>query len=374
LLAHLDGLRLARESAGPFFQAMRERTSAGALYVSTVRALEGRDDSALDELMALAQALPETQPGLLAAFGWVEPSRLQGTVVRLLASGDPFARTVGIAACALHRVDPGIAAGRLLEDPAPAVRARAFRTAGELGLRALVSTCAAASERDDDADVRFWAAWSAVLLGDREAALRGLAERARADAPHRARAFSLVLLAMSPSSAHAFLQQFGQRPDSLRWQVRGSGMAGDPKYVPWLIAQMGDTPAARLAGEAFALITGVDLGADALDRPAPGHVPSGPTDDPDDPNVEADPDDDLTWPDPQRVEAWWSASGSRFVPGARSFLGSPVTRAGCIGALRHGYQPQRLLGAHHLCLMDPGTPLFNTSAPARRQQRLLAQM
>jgi hypothetical protein len=37
-------------------------------------------------------------------------------------------------------------------------------------------------------------------------------------------------------------------------------------------------------------------------------------------------------------------------------------------------QRQRILAAHYLCLLDPGTPLFNTSAPAWRQQRWLAKM
>jgi len=37
-------------------------------------------------------------------------------------------------------------------------------------------------------------------------------------------------------------------------------------------------------------------------------------------------------------------------------------------------QRQRVLAAHYLCLLEPGTPLFNTSAPAWRQQRLLAKM
>jgi hypothetical protein len=46
----------------------------------------------------------------------------------------------------------------------------------------------------------------------------------------------------------------------------------------------------------------------------------------------------------------------------------------CIDVLKNGYQRQRILAAHYLCLLDPGTPLFNTSAPAWRQQRLLARM
>jgi hypothetical protein len=51
-----------------------------------------------------------------------------------------------------------------------------------------------------------------------------------------------------------------------------------------------------------------------------------------------------------------------------------VTREHCIDALKNGYQPQRILAADYLCLLELGTPLFNSSAPAWRQQRLLAKM
>jgi hypothetical protein len=64
----------------------------------------------------------------------------------------------------------------------------------------------------------------------------------------------------------------------------------------------------------------------------------------------------------------------KFQIGIRYFMGAPVTREHCIDVLKNGYQRQRILAAHYLCLLDPGTPLFNTSAPAWRQQRLLAKM
>ena len=137
---------------------------------------------------------------------------------------------------------------------------------------------------------------------------------------------------------------------------------------------MADFPTARVAGEAFSTISGVHLGQVALDRPAPENFESGPNDDPDDPNVEMDPDDGLPWPDVEKIEKWWSANAHRFQKGVRYFIGAPVTWEHCIDVLKNGYQRQRILAAHYLCLLNPGTPLFNTSAPARRQQRLLAEM
>jgi hypothetical protein len=42
--------------------------------------------------------------------------------------------------------------------------------------------------------------------------------------------------------------------------------------------------------------------------------------------------------------------------------------------LKTGFQRQRIAAAEYLTLLAPGTPLFNTAAPAWRQQRLLAKM
>ena len=41
--------------------------------------------------------------------------------------------------------------------------------------------------------------------------------------------------------------------------VSAVGLLGDPVSLPWLIQQMRDMPHARVAGEAFSLITGADL-------------------------------------------------------------------------------------------------------------------
>jgi uncharacterized protein (TIGR02270 family) len=160
----------------------------------------------------------------------------------------------------------------------------------------------------------------------------------------------------------------------MRWLICGSGIVGDPAYVPWLIDHMATPEEARLAGEAFTLITGVDLPSSDLDTTRPEGFESGPNDDPKDSNVEMDPDAGLPWPDPKRIKAWWALNSSRFQSGSRSFMGAPVTRGHCLDILRNGYQRQRILAAVYLCLLTPGTSLFNTSAPAWRQQKLLAQM
>jgi uncharacterized protein (TIGR02270 family) len=122
------------------------------------------------------------------------------------------------------------------------------------------------------------------------------------------------------------------------------------------------------------MVTGLDFDVNGLEGDRPVDVELGPNDNPDDPNVEMDPDDGLPWPDVDKVKKWWADNASRFQKGTRYFMGAPVARERCLDVLKNGYQRQRILAAHYLCLLEPGTPLFNTSAPAWRQQRLLAKM
>jgi uncharacterized protein (TIGR02270 family) len=294
-------------------------------------------------------------------------------VSALLASTDPLRRLTGIAASAMHRVDPGLVSAHRLEDTDAAVRARAFRTAAELGKRELVSSVAAFMN-DEDSACQLWAAWAAVVLGDRESALDLLQTAAGAAGPMQQRALQLALLAMPIARAHEALRRLAQQPDSARALIVGSGLVGDPGYIPWLIGHMADDKLARLAGESFSTITGVDLAWLDLERKPPEGLESGPTDNPEDTDIGMDADDGLPWPDQARVQAWWNGNGARFAAGTRHFVGAAPSRSHCMEVLKDGYQRQRIAAAYHLCLLDPGTPLFEWRAPAWRQQRELARM
>jgi uncharacterized protein (TIGR02270 family) len=228
---------------------------------------------------------------------------------------------------------------------------------------------------DDEAECRHWAAWSAVILGNRGATLEAMSVSALdAATTHRARTLSLTLQAMDVPSAHGVLKTIARDPSQLRWLIAASGVAGDPAYAPWLIGHMATSEVSRAAGEAFSLITGADLDVLQLWRQEPEDFDPAANDNPEDDNVDIDPDEGLMWPDPERVQRWWDANGHRFETGTRYFIGAPVTRDHCLDVLKNGYQRQRMLAAQHLCLLHPGTPLFDTGAPAWRQRRLLAGM
>lgn len=373
IAAHLDGLAVAGDYGSKLLMSALETPGPGEVFAATVRAIEDKDMQRLERLFSVVEALPEAEAGLTSAFGWVSAQHLQGTVSNLLSSPSPFHRRIGITACAMHRVDPGAALDAAVKDPNPALRARALRTLGELG-RCDTLAALRISLDDEDEGARMWAAWSAVLLGDRGAALEKLTTVTQLPGPLRERAMRLALRAMNLPHAHELLKVFAHDAKNLRTLIQGTGIAGDPTYVPWLIKHMEDLKVARLAGESFTFITGLDLAYLDLERKPPEGVEFGPNDDPNDDNVGMDEDDSLPWPDVPKITSWWAANSSRFQSGVRYFMGDPVNREHCLTVLKGGCQRQRIAAAQYLCLLQPGTPLFNISAPAWRQQRWLAKM
>ena len=372
LAAHLDGIAVAASFGARLVHAALETPGIGEVFAATVCHIGRGDRAGIEKMFALVQAVPASQAGLLSAFGWCSAALLEGIGRVLLAHQDPFARYVGIAACAMHRVDPGPALNAALASDHTALRARALRCAGESGRCDLLPACLEHGA-DADPDCAFWAAWSAVLLGARGGAVDRLIQHCRPPGPYRDRALQLVLKTLDMPAAHALLQALAPDPAHQRRLLRGAAVVGDPYYVPWLIAQMSDLSKARLAGESFSVITGLDLAARDLETKPPNNFSSGPTDHPDDDNVAMDEDDGLPWPAPVRLQAWWDANHMRFEPGVRYFMGERLTVEHCKKVLRDGFQRQRVAAVEYLCLLTPGTPWFPTSAPAWRQQRWLRQ-
>ncbi|SPB18050.1 hypothetical protein NOV72_05249 [Caballeronia novacaledonica] len=360
IAAHLDGIAVAGRVGAQMTMQALDRPGKGELFTAAIGCIEARSDKTLLQLVALGEAVPAARSGLHSAFGWVSASRLQETVGGLLASDDPAAQRAGLAACAQHRVDPKRFLDTAIASENAAVRARALQCAGEIGRIDLLGACIARLD-DEDATCQRRAAQSALLLGDRNASLDILRELAPADAAS----------ALPPAEARRLLESIAARHIGKRLLVRAIAHAGDPHYIDWLIGLMSDDRFARIAGESFSFITGADLAWLDLDRKPPERIPAGPTDDPGDPDIAMDEDDGAPWPDAGKIAQWWQAHAPRFESGRRYLCGAPPSKAHCIDVLKDGYQRQRMAAARHLCLLEPGTALFNCAAPSWRQQRRL---
>ncbi|MBS0342350.1 MAG: TIGR02270 family protein [Proteobacteria bacterium] len=370
LAAHLDGLDVAGEYGSKLAADALESPGPGEIFTATVRAIEERNAVGLEKTLALAQALPDSQAGLVSAFGWVSTSSLRGITKALLEAPDAFRRQIGLAACAAHGVDPAASVAAALKDADAALRARALRVVAALGRVDLLADCVDATA-DADAHCAFEAARAGALLGDRRGTVSALRSMALVSGPRRPHALALALKLLDPAEVHAVLKSVSQNPAAVRLLIRGIGVSGDPHYVPWLIQQMNSPKLARIAGESFSLITGVDVARQNFERTLAESPEAGPSDDPDDDDIAMDEDHGLPWPDSEKITAWWQASGHRFVAGTRYFMGEPPSLAHCLAVLKEGYQRQRIAAAEWRCVLQPGMPLFNTAAPAWRQQRWL---
>lgn len=370
LEAHIDGLRVAIAHGWTFDQAVLDQLNAADFFVAAVLALEARDDQC-EGLVDRAARAPEVVAGIVSALGWVSASCLGGAVKRLLDDPLPLRQKLGIAACALHRRDPGSVLDSFLDSDAGSVRARALRTVGELGRMDLLARCQSALH-ESKPEIAYWGAFSAVLLGDRATALTALQDFSMKKGPQRLAALRMALQAADLDEAHEFLVALSGTPESSRIRIIGAGMSGNPRYVPWLIEQMEHPAHARIAGEAFVNITGADFNHEQLESMPHDAFEDGPNDDPDDEDTTVPEDIALSWPDVGKIQDWWKAHRSAFEAGHRYFLGNPVTIEHCTAVLTQGFQRQRNAAAIHVALLRPGSVLFDCSAPAWRQRRLLA--
>lgn len=350
--AHLDGLRVAGEAGFEIALAQLDRhPEAGEAFAVAALALGEGGPRRLEPVLEVARSVPATRRGLFTAIGWTPIETLGVTVRSWLDAEDPLARLLGVVACSLHRVDPGPRLPRLLDDSDAEVRARACRLAGEVGRDDLRETVAA---REDAAP---WSAWAAALLGDGPA----IGQAARQVAAHGP-SLELAARQLDLPAATAWIRALNGDPAQRCLVVRALGALGDPAAVPWLIARMAEPEFARVAGESFALITGVDLEDEKLEAATSGLAETGPSDDPAEEDVAPDPDEDLPWPDPARVAAWWQEHGGRFPCGTRHLLGRPADEEACTAAWRHGSQRQRRAAAYEQAALRPGTPLRNWRA------------
>jgi len=233
------------------------------------------------------------------------------------------------------------------------------------------SRCSANTSIDDeDPGSRFWSAWSAVLLGELAGVPR-LREAVEAASPFALRALAPALRSVSASSAMDWVRSLTSDPRHARTIVVAVGLIGDPIAVPWLIRQMRIPELARLATQAFITITGADLAESRLHGSRPEGFNAGPTENPDDDNVAMDPDEQLPWPAPDAVAAWWAAEERRFTNGNRYLLGRSVDEACLRQVLVSGTQQQRSVASLELAKFDAGTMLFETRAPGFRQEAWL---
>ena len=367
--AHLDGLRVAGEPGWELCKAALGNEEAGEVFAASVMAFGSGIEARIQAVLDVVMAKPELARGMVSALGWCTIEQALPQTQWFLSSQVHLHRQIGFAGCAVHRVDPKHALTQAVTSRNLVLRARALKAVGELGRKDLLK---AVKENlgAEDGQVRYWAAWSGALLGE-PAAVSVLRQFVESGHPRREQACAMALQRMSVQEGQTWLKSLANDPGTLRLAVQAAGVIGDPTNIPWLVQQMANPIIARVAGESFSFITGIDLAYDDLDTDKPEGFEAGPTENPEDENVEMDADEDLPWPNAQLIEKWWFTHRIEFTNGTRYLLGKPMAIDSLKEALKTGRQRQRTVAALELAMRQPGTALFNTSAPGFRQQALL---
>ena len=337
--AHLDGLRIAGDESWEICKESLAWEEPGEIFTVAFLAFENGIEERIQAVLEAGSQEPDLKRGIISALGWLPYTQTEKYIQKFLTSESSYMCTIGIAACAVHRKDPGQALYAAIANNDSLLKARALRAVGELGRKDLLSTVKANLYAEQD-DCRFSAACSTALLGNKDAVpvLRDLTEKG---GPHAEEAFTIALRRMNPPDAYAWLRELVKQPEHQRIAIIGTGVIGDPASIPWLIQMMEVPELSRVAGESFTMITGVDIAYEDLEGEWPEGFEAGPTEEPEDEDVEMDPDEDLPWPKPQLITKWWDQNKQNFSTGKRYFLAKPINKENLQLALKNGYQRQR---------------------------------
>ncbi|MEK1908530.1 MAG: TIGR02270 family protein [Pseudomonas chlororaphis] len=369
--AHLDALQIGGLKSLDLVLQQLTPNAQGEIFAATVLAFEAANTCAMAQLAEHLRAHPDGARYMGAALGWLDWPRVEPWVEKLLGSPQALFRCIGLAACGMHRRDPGAVLIAGLAHADTAVIAQAARTAGELRRRDLMPAIRAHRQHQEAAP-RFWANWATAQMGDEEA-LEPLRQFAEQPGEFQYRALCVWLAWQKREYSIAWIRQLMQNPGQRRIGIQAVGLLGDPVSVPWLIQQMSDLPHARVAGEAFSLMTGADLALLDLELQDLPDFDAGPNDDSEDANVVMDPDENLPWPDPRLIAAWWQTHAGDFQAGVGYVLGLQQSESSYRQALVRGQQRQRIAAACGIARLRPTEVLFPTSAPAWRQKALLGE-
>ena len=367
--AHVDGLRIAGETGWEICKEQLAWEEPGEVFVAAVLAFEIGREEYINEVIETGTQSLELVRGVISALSWLTYEQAQPYIQSLCTSGDPIRQRIGIAATAVHRRDLGERLNEAVCATEAIVRSRALRAVGELGRSDLLNTCKL-QLNDEDKDCRFWAAWSVARLGD----LSGfdiLKEVARGKGFLAENAAEMVGRCAGTAEALAWQHQLASDEKHLRIALKVAGAIGVPDSIPWVMEMMEAPELARIAGEAFTMITGVDIAEEDLEAELSEGFEVGPTEAAEDEAVEMDPDEDLPWPKVELIQRWWQGHQGQFQKGVRYLMGKPISAESLQQTLGEGFQRQRAAAALELALLQPGQPLFETRARGNRQQALL---
>jgi uncharacterized protein (TIGR02270 family) len=361
--AQLDGLITNIDQAWENCEKALEYQEPGEVFTAAVTAFRSHDMNKIQQTVEIGLSNEQAFKGLVSALGWLPGKLVHGWIKKFFTSKNLDHKYLAVAACSVRRENPEAYLNRILEREDCRAHiplySRCLRLIGELRRLDLMPYLVQASKHEEDS-VKFWASWSSVLLGN-HAHVTGLETYILKKGPFQNRAINLAFRILPVDKARALISKLAEQDGQTRNVIKASGILGDPQAINWLVEKMQDRQVARLAGESFSLITGIDLERRELVDEQKQVSENIEEDLPEDEDVALDEDENLPWPDYQKIKKFWMNHGRHFIAGQRYVLGKPVSTEWLKNKLGIVTQRQRHAIALELALLGE-SPLLNTHA------------
>lgn len=361
---HLDALMLSIEQAWDCCLQALEFEEPGEAFTAAVIAFRSHDTKKIQQAVEAGLKNANTFKGFVSALGWLPSTLAHPWIKKFLSSKDINHKYLAIAACSIRREDPGTYLGKFLQredcQADAKLYARCLRLIGELRRQDLMPALNQAMSVDDPG-VCFWANWSAILLGNKTA-VNNLKHFVFETGPYQHQAIQLAFRVLPVEHGRAWIAKLLEDKSQIRNVIKAIAALGDPHAVNWLIQQMNQPSIARIAAEAFTMITGIDLEQQQLSKEKPENIQDDPSDDPADDNVAMDEDENLLWPDVRKVALIWQQYGNGFTVGERYFMGQKIKPEHLIERFDNANQRQRYAASIELTLNGIAQLLPNVEA------------
>lgn len=362
--AQLDGLMTSIDIAWPLCEKALELNAPGEVFAGAIVAFKSHDASKIQKVVDAGLVSDATFKGLISAIAWLPSKISYPWIQKFLTSKDINHKYLAIALCSLRRENPGEFLPKFLQRDDclqhEKLYVRCLRLIGELKRHDLMSALDTAMASDNK-NIAFWASWSAMLLGNK-ALVTKMEPHIFKASPHQDKALNITFRVLSINDARSWITRLSGDSQHIRTVIKATGILGDPHAADWLILKMREPKYARLAGESFTFITGIDLEKNQLSQDAPEHYEPIPNEDAGDEIVALDDDENLPWPNATAVAAIWKQSSGQFTKGQRYLMGKEINKSNLASHIQNAYQRQRQAAAMELALLDASQILHNTSA------------
>ncbi len=349
---HLDGLLGGPEEAWHVCKDALLYEEPGEVFTAAIVAFKSMEAAKIQVVVESACANRNAMKGLISALAWLPFQLVNSWLKKFIRSKDFNHKYIAISAYGARRVDPVNELDRLLQREDciadSELYSRCLRLIGELKRNDLQHHVYPALEHKESS-VRFWALWSGVLLGD-HALVNKLEPFVVNAGQFQERATHIFFRAAQADPVKGCIAKMVKEPGLTRTVIQAVGVYGDPQAVPWLIQKMAMPQYARIAGESFSSITGINLDEKFLAIELPEDIDDLVERSEADETIELDADENLPWPDAEKIRAVWHKHGNQYSLGKRYFLGKLVTPAVLQFHLNQGTQRNRVAASLELAL------------------------